>query len=48
MTRALAQGLYHGLWNAADSGDFDAVRRMIADGKDVEDEYSLDVRRGLR
>jgi hypothetical protein len=48
LTRVRAQGQYRSLWDAADSGDLDAVQRMIAAGKNVEDEciYNLDVRRG--
>ena len=34
--RALVQGQHEDLWDAADCGDVDAVRRMVADGADVE------------
>ncbi len=32
-----AQGRHGGLWNVADCGDVDAVRRMLADRADVDD-----------
>ncbi len=46
MRIGVVQGLYPRLWDAADSGDLDAVRRMIADGSNVE-ERIIDVRPAL-
>ena len=41
-----AQGRPGNLWDAADCGDVDAVRRMLADGADVEQWNSNSVRWG--
>jgi hypothetical protein len=40
LTQARVQGLHDSLRSAADSGDLDAVRKLIANGADVEDDHS--------